>query len=93
MDSTSPLLCHRCGRTLHPGRGDFFVVNIEAMADPSPPALPETPPDDLRQEIERTLEQIDRIPEQELMDQVHRRLTMHLCAACFKPWIENPAGG
>jgi hypothetical protein len=29
---------------------------------------------------------------QEAMDQVYRRLTIHLCATCFRSWIESPAG-
>jgi len=35
----APLLCHRCGAMLTPGKGDFYVVRIEAFADPTPPAL------------------------------------------------------
>ena len=31
------LLCHRCGAVLTPGRGDFYVVRIEAFADPTGP--------------------------------------------------------
>jgi hypothetical protein len=30
--------------------------------------------------------------ERELCDQVYRRVTLHLCRACYEPWIENPAG-
>ena len=29
--------------------------------------------------------------EQELMDQVYRRLTIHLCGDCYRVWIEDPA--
>ena len=32
------------------------------------------------------------LSEQELIDQVYRRLTIHLCEPCYRQWIENPAG-
>ncbi len=32
-----PGLCHRCAAVLTPGDGSFYVVRIEAFADPSPP--------------------------------------------------------
>ena len=34
-----PVLCHRCGVELTPGAGNFYVVCIEAFADPSPPII------------------------------------------------------
>ena len=33
------LFCHRCGAVLRPGSGDFYVVKIEAVADPWPPEI------------------------------------------------------
>ena len=52
-----PLLCARCGTQLTPGSGDYYVVRIEALADPTPPSFSE---DDLQQdhraEIERLFE-------------------------------------
>jgi hypothetical protein len=32
------------------------------------------------------------VSEREALDQVYRRLTIHLCTACYRQWIENPAG-
>lgn len=84
-----PLFCQRCSRILHPGEGNFYIVRIEAIADPSPPTLDE-PPTDIADEIARAIEEITQQSEQELMDQVHRRLTIHLCTACYRHWIENP---
>ena len=55
--------------------------------------------DELRQKIHHHL--IDelgpvlydkRLSEQEMMDQVYRKLTISLCTACYARWIENPAG-
>jgi len=88
------LFCHRCGRQLHPGEGDWYVVRIEALADPSPPNLSvdDIEERDLNAEFARLFEQMDRMSERELLEQVHRRMTIHLCAPCYRQWIENPAG-
>ena len=88
----TPLLCHRCGAVLQPGRSDFYVVRIEAFADPTPPRLTEDDlAGDVNDEIQRLIEQMKDMSEQELMDQVHRKLTIHLCGACYRVWIEDPA--
>jgi hypothetical protein len=86
------LLCHRCGRELFPGRGDLYVVRIEAFADPTPPELAEfVNPEELAEKIDELIEQMRHMTEQELMDQVYRRLTLHLCGDCYRVWIEDPA--
>ncbi len=89
----SLLFCDRCRRQLEPGRGNFYVVRIEAFADPTPPTFAEE--DllvDFRAEIERLVEQLRHVSPQEAMDQVYRRLTIYLCGSCYQRWIENPAG-
>jgi hypothetical protein len=86
-----PLFCDRCSTLLTPGRGDFFVVSIEAVCDPSPP-IDEIPPEKIREEIQGLLAHMEDVSEQEAMDQVFRRLTLYLCTACFRAWIENPTG-
>jgi hypothetical protein len=90
--SDQPLLCHRCGAEVHPGRGDFYVVRIEAFADPTGPEITdEDLKRDLRAEIDRLAEQLDALSAQEAMDQVYRRLVICLCTRCYGQWIENPA--
>ena len=85
------LLCHRCGRELFPGRGDFYVVRIEAFADPTGPELAGwVNPEELAEKIDELIEQMRDMTEQELMDQVYRRLTLHLCGDCYRVWIEDP---
>ena len=91
--SETHLLCHSCGCELTPGDGSFYIVRIEAFADPTPPNLTaDDLADDIDAEIERLIEQMKGRSEQELMDQVYRRLTIHLCSRCYSRWIENPAG-
>ena len=88
-----PLLCHRCGVSLQAGADDFFVVRIEAFADPTPATITaEDLKRDARAEFERIIEQVTSRSGQELIDDVHRRMTIHLCGPCYRRWIENPAG-
>ena len=88
------LLCHRCGAELTPGRGDFYVVRIEAFADPTPPNISaeELERLDIGSQIDRLIERTRHMSERDLMDGVYRRLTIHLCGPCYRMWIENPAG-
>jgi len=90
---SQPFCCNRCGAEVHPGRGDFYLVRIEALADPWPPVFSE---EDLRRdpraEIERLIEQMRGLSEQEAMDQVFRRWTLSLCGPCYRLWSENPVG-
>lgn len=91
--SQSPLFCDRCSREIHPGRGDLYVVRIEAIADPTPPEF--TLQDlerDHREEFARLCEALQNLSEREALEQVYRRLTLFLCHACYVQWIENPVG-
>ncbi len=92
-DEELPLLCARCLAELTPGEGSFFVVTIEAVADPTPPVFSdEDLARDTAQELRDLVEQLADYSERELMDQVHRRMVLHLCNGCFRIWIEHPAG-
>ena len=88
-----PPICHRCGARLTPGEGSFYVVRIEAFADPTPPPLDEAMTlAALSAEINELLERMGDMSEQELMDQVYRRLVLLLCTGCYQHWIDNPTG-
>lgn len=90
---SSPLFCDRCSTELVPGKGHFYVVHIEAIADPSPPIIDqEDLSADPQEEIVRLVEEMKDLSQQELMDQVYRRVTLYLCLACYTRWIENPTG-
>ena len=88
-----PLCCDRCAAGLTPGDGSFYVVRIEAFADPTPPSFSV---DDLlrdaKAEIQRLVDQMGDLSAQEAMDQVYRRLVLYLCGPCYRRWIENPTG-
>jgi hypothetical protein len=84
-------LCIRCAAELTPGTGDFYVVRIDAIADPSPPRLSEEDlSHDHRAEIQALIEQMRDLSERELVAQVYRRLVLYLCGPCYRQWIEDP---
>ena len=85
------IVCHRCGKLLERGVGAFYLVKIEAVSDPSPPNADALLDDD-GQKLDELLDQLDGLSEREMMDQVQRTLTMHLCNACYRGWIEHPVG-
>ena len=88
----TPVFCHRCACHLTPGKGNFYVVRIEAFADPAPPEVSDGNwPSDPGEQIDLLIEQMRDMTEQELMDQVHQRMTIHLCGKCYRRWIDNPA--
>ena len=88
-----PLCCDLCAVELTPGEGSFYVVRIEAVADPTPPSFSV---DDLmrdaQSEIQRLVDQLGDLSAQEAMDQVYRRLVLYLCGPCYRQWIEKPTG-
>ena len=92
-DASEPLFCARCLKPLTPGRGEYYVVFIDAVADPSPPRFTEADLQrDSRAEIMRLLNELKECSARELLDQVLRRTVIHLCNACYRDWIEYPAG-
>jgi hypothetical protein len=87
-----PPLCRLCRTELTPGRGDFYVVRIEAVADPTPPHFTEEDLlRDTQAEIERLIESMRALTQREAMDQVYRQLTVHLCGPCYRRWIDAVA--
>ncbi len=85
------LICHRCGAQLTVGEGSFYVVRIEAFADPTPPRVDsDEPVEAIAADIDALIRRMKEFSEQELMDQVYRRLTLTLCAPCHQTWMDNP---
>lgn len=89
----TPLFCDRCYCHLTPGGGNFYVVSIEAVADPTPPVFSERDlVRDVKQELNHLISQLEDVSEQEAIDDVYRKLTLYLCLSCFRRWFENPTG-
>jgi len=88
-DDDSPILCARCLKELTPGKGEFYIVDIDARADPTPPVLEENDDRDYESEINAIVAELNRLPACEAN---HQRLTLHLCLGCYGEWIEKPTG-
>jgi hypothetical protein len=86
------LFCARCAAELQIGGGHSYQVTIEVVADPAPPVITAEPPDELRGRIAELLDEMESLSEREALDQVYRRLILHLCGRCYVKWIENPRG-
>ncbi len=85
-------ICHRCGSLLRVGHGELYHIRIEAVADPEVDDMADASLDELKSEMHRLLDQMEGMSEQELVDQVHRKLSLVLCTGCYTEWIENPTG-
>jgi hypothetical protein len=89
----STCTCRRCGRELHPGRGELYVVSALAVADPYPPVFTEEDLAlDVGAEIRRLTRQLSGLDARQARDQVYRRLVFHLCLPCYERWMDEPAG-
>lgn len=86
-----PLFCDRCTRTLTSGRGEYYVIRIEAIADPTFSGEDQDAAETSGQ-LSALFEELKGLSEQEAMDQVFRRVVLHLCTPCYNRWIENPTG-
>jgi hypothetical protein len=92
-DDPPRLQCRRCGREVHPGKGEHYVVSVLAVADPSPPVFTEKDlVTDVGAEILRLTAQLNRLDAEEAQGQVYQRLVFHLCCSCYRQWIKDPTG-
>ena len=93
MSDAEPVFCQRCGAVLEPGKGNFYVIRVEALADPSPPVISA---EDLARDHGALMAELGGelagMSEQEVMDTVHRRLSFYLCGGCYRGGIEKPTG-
>jgi len=71
----------------------FYVVRIESFPLPEAPRLSEEELGrDFSELLAELLEEMRGLSSRELMDQVYRRMTLHLCPSCYARWIEDPTG-
>ncbi len=87
------LFCHRCGRILRPGKGNWYEVRIEAVCDPASPHFDDSySGESLADAVEYAIEGMEDYSDLELAEQVYRRMVVTLCRRCYRKWIENPVG-
>lgn len=87
-----PFFCDHCSRSLTLGEGRFYVVRIDALADPTPLRIAEKDQDldEIRSQISALFETLKDQSEQEMTDQVFKRIVLYLCNTCYNRWIKNP---
>jgi hypothetical protein len=90
--SAAALVCARCSKPLAAGRGDFYLVRIDAVADPSAPELEPLDEQQIGRRIDALLKQLAGISHEEAMKQVAEHKIIYLCCTCYRVWIENPVG-
>ena len=90
--SDDRVICHKCSRLVRRGAGEFYLVQIRAVADPEIRDIPELSHEQLAGEIQRLIDEASRQSERELREQVHAEFEITLCAPCYRAWIENPTG-
>lgn len=92
--SYAPVACRRCTRTVTPGRGEGYFVEIRTVADPFPPIYTaEELEEDVESAISRLVRQLHGMTDQQLIDAVYQRQVHCLCNACYSAWIVDPFGG
>lgn len=91
--SEGSLVCSRCSASVLLGRGECYLAEVNAVADPTPPIFTE---DDLRvdvgREIDRLVARIHGLSEEELRSQVFERRLFCLCTRCYAEWSADPFG-
>jgi hypothetical protein len=83
------LACRHCGKSLELGKGEFYLVRIEAMADPSSPRFEIRDVADIAKEVDALLKRLKDMPEEEAVSQVFMRIFMYLCNTCYCQWIND----
>jgi hypothetical protein len=87
------LRCARCGVEVRRGRDESYLVEIRAVADPSPPIFSE---EDLSRDTETAIAEllgrIRNLTERQLIDQVYQRRLSCLCGHCYRLWVADPFG-
>ena len=84
------LFCHRCGGLIQPGDGQHWQVRIEAVRDPTMNLDAHEPLSS--EELDNMFNDLEQMSAKQAMDSIYRRLQVHLCAACFEPWMYHPTG-
>lgn len=84
--------CDRCGRWLddHSVR---YIVEIAMTADVSPGLDLDLSEEEVAASIRAVMSQLERVGEEDAMQQVHQRMVFILCPACRARFGNNPLGG
>jgi hypothetical protein len=85
--------CDMCKRDLDPQQDLRYVLKMEVYAAFDPVAADEDDDDrDHLQEIQDILERLEEADDDQIGDDVYRRMRFDLCPACRRKFVHNPLG-
>lgn len=83
--------CDRCGKGLLIDSNVRYEVTIEVKAAYDPLEITEEDlSDDLDEAIDRTLNELEDLSEEEAKDQVYKKMEFNLCSSCQSDFLESP---
>jgi len=84
--------CDCCKRPINAERELHYVVRLEVYA--SMDAIEDELDDDRDhlQEIQKILERLDDVEDQQICDDVYHHARFDLCSECRKHYVKNPLG-
>ncbi len=85
------IACDRCGKGLLIDSNVRYEVTIEVKAAYDPMELTgEDLEKDLDEELQKTIDRLEGVSEEEAKEQVYKKMTFHLCPSCQREYIEEP---
>lgn len=86
-------LCNRCNQELPEGRGAFFEIRVEVVADPTPPFLDvELEEQEICSQYKQLIVELEQVGPLDALNQVVRRRIWSLCNRCVESWLDDPFG-
>ncbi|MCI0685561.1 MAG: hypothetical protein L0Y71_25965 [Gemmataceae bacterium] len=85
--------CDLCGKELHPGEDEHYVVKIEAFSAQDPNQLVESDLDDDHMEaVSALLQELEDADADVELPEVSQHLRYDLCCECHRRFLRDPLG-
>ncbi|HEX8521260.1 MAG TPA: hypothetical protein VF669_03320 [Tepidisphaeraceae bacterium] len=86
------VLCDLCGTTIPPHA--HYIIRMDVFADPSMPEImtEDLEEKDLEASMQDLINQMKKMTEEELLEQVHKQFEFKICRPCQVKFIANPLG-
>ena len=79
--------CSRCNKSLALGRGGFFEVSMQSVADPYSPVMDAEELEIIQQKLRDLLEKMNATSSVEAMEGVAEHRVFQLCNPCYQGLI------
>ena len=85
--------CDQCGKELHPGEDEHYVVKIEAFSAQDPNQLVESDLDDDHMEaVSALLQELEDADAELELPEVSKHFRYDLCCDCHQRFLRDPLG-